>query len=264
MAITEDAPTAPRPSRIGEASRSRGLDLPGVGVELDLRQRLACAFRILAREGLSEGFNGHITVDDGSGNFVVNPWGYWWDEMRASDLCVISPEGEVIAGHWGVTPAVHIHTEVHRYNPAARVVIHNHPYYATLLASIGVLPEVNTQSSCLLHGDVGSFDDFTGPVTTQELGRQLAEQVGGAKVCLLWSHGVLVTGETIEEATFRLVILERASRLTYDMLAIGRRPLEISEPAREATKHGLLTLGVEGYWVGAVRRLLRDEPEVLT
>ncbi|MGE0308167.1 MAG: class II aldolase/adducin family protein [Acidimicrobiia bacterium] len=264
MAITDDLSSAQTEYTLGDASRARGLRLPPIGVELDLRQRLACAFRVLAGEGLSEGFNGHITVDDEAGGFLVNPWGYWWDEVRASHLCVISPDGDVVKGDLDVTPAVHIHTEVHRANPAAKVVIHNHPYYATLLASMGVLPDIVTQSACLLDGEIASFDDFTGPVTSQSLGRQLADQVGAATTTMLWSHGVLVTGPTIEEATFRLVTLERAARMTYDMMVVDKGPLPISPAARAATKHGLITLGVEGYWVGAVRRLLRDEPEVLS
>jgi ribulose-5-phosphate 4-epimerase/fuculose-1-phosphate aldolase len=80
---------------------------------------------------------------------------------------------------------------------------------------------------------------------------------------MLWSHGVLVSGRTIEEATFRMVTLERACRLTFDMLAIDRAPLPIAPAVREATRQGLLTLGVEAYWVGAVRQLLRNEPDVL-
>jgi ribulose-5-phosphate 4-epimerase/fuculose-1-phosphate aldolase len=81
---------------------------------------------------------------------------------------------------------------------------------------------------------------------------------------MLWSHGVLVTGRTLEEATFRTVVLERACRLSYDMLAVGRDPLPIRDDVAQATKRGLSTLGVEGYWVGAVRQLLAREPEVLT
>jgi ribulose-5-phosphate 4-epimerase/fuculose-1-phosphate aldolase len=248
---------------LGEASRRRGLRLPPIGVELDLRQRLACAFRILAHEGMSENFNGHITCDDGNGNLLVNPWGYWWEEVTASLLLVISPEGEVIEGDWNVTPAVHIHTEVHRAYPDVAVVAHNHPYYATLLASMGVLPEINTQTSCLFDGDLSSFDEFSGPVIDPDLGRQLAAHYDGASSCLLWSHGALVSGRTIEEMTFRMVCLERASRLTYDMLVAGRPPLEIGASVREATKIGLLTIGVEAYWVGAVRQLLRREPETI-
>lgn len=262
MVITDDVATSSR-SSIGDASRARGLRLPGVGVELDLRQRVACAFRVLAHEGLSEGFNGHITVEDGTGRFLVNPWGYWWSEVRASHLLVISGDGDVVEGDLDVTPAVHIHTEVHLANPAAKVVIHNHPYYATLLASMGVLPEIVTQSACLLDGELASFDDFAGPVIDQGLGRQLAEGVSGATTTMLWSHGVLVSGPTIEEATFRMVTLERASRMTYDMMVAGKRPLPMSQAARDATKIGLATIGVEGYWVGAVRRLLSAEPEVL-
>ena len=71
---------------------------------------------------------GHITSRVGD-ELLVNPWGLWWAEVSASDMLTIDAAGAVTSGEWDVTPAVHIHTELHRRRPDAAVVVHNHPPY---------------------------------------------------------------------------------------------------------------------------------------
>jgi ribulose-5-phosphate 4-epimerase/fuculose-1-phosphate aldolase len=252
--------TASASAQFGLRMKTRDLDLDG----LSMRQRLACCFRLLARAGWSETFQGHITCADRNGNFVVNPWGLWWDEVGASDLCVASPDGGLVEGDSDVSPAIFIHTELHRARPDARVIVHNHPYYGTLLASMGAAPTVNTQSSCLFHEEIGVIDDFSGPVDNAGLGQRLAAEIGSASACLLTSHGVLILAPTIEAATFRAISFERACKLTYHMLVAGRPALPIDAAVAARTKERLDTLGVEAYWAGAVRLLLRDEPDVLS
>jgi ribulose-5-phosphate 4-epimerase/fuculose-1-phosphate aldolase len=251
--------TASASARFGLRMKSRDFD----PATLSMPQRLACCFRLLARAGWSENFQGHITCADSSGNLTVNPWGLWWDEVTASDLSTVSPDGVLLEGDSDVSPAIFIHTELHRARPDARVIVHNHPYYGTLLASMGVAPTVNTQSSCLFLGEIGVVSDFSGPVDGEDLGKRLAADIGSASACLLSSHGVLILAPTIEAAAFRAVTFERACKLTYDMLAVGRTALPIDPSAAALTKERLDTIGVEAYWNGAVRLLLRDAPEVV-
>mgnify|MGYP001792127986 CR=1 FL=1 len=63
-------------------------------------------------------------------------------------------DGEIGGGDWDVTPAVFVHTELHRVRADAAVVVHNHPYYATLLATIGERPRLVHQNSCIFHGEL--------------------------------------------------------------------------------------------------------------
>ncbi|HBU01609.1 MAG TPA: aldolase, partial [Acidimicrobiaceae bacterium] len=52
---------------------------PPIGVDLTDEQKLACSFRILAREGFSENIAGHITwANADNSSLMVNPWGLWW------------------------------------------------------------------------------------------------------------------------------------------------------------------------------------------
>lgn len=238
---------------------------PGLDRELTELQKLACAFRILAREGWSQNLAGHITyVPEGTDAMWVNPWGRWWDEVRTSDLCKVSPSGTLLEGRWDVTPAIFIHTELHRLRPDARVAIHNHPYYATVHAGLGELPVITEQTGCMFDGEMAIFDEFTGGVDNPEAGAQLAAAVGDAKAAILINHGALVTGRTIEEATYRAVSFERVCRLSYDTMLTGKEPARIKPQIRAAMKAGFTDEAtVQFFWNGAVRLLLRDEPDVL-
>lgn len=258
MAEHEDGP------RVGGVAAWAPRVLPPIGTDLSRRQELACALRVLARAGFAENLAGHITwAEAGSDELLVNPWGLWWSEVSASDLCVVSGDGAVLDGRWDVTPAIHIHTELHRRRPDARVVIHNHPYWSTVLAAIGELPRFLHQTACLYDGDLVFVDEYDGEIDDASLGGALADRIGDKPVALLANHGVIVTGETIEVATYRAASLDRQCRLTYHALGLGRADREIPPPVRPAMQASLLERAAEVYWRGAVRDLLRTEPDVL-
>ena len=129
--------------------------VPPIGVDLTDEQQMAVAFRHLADIGFAENMAGHITWQpDGQSDMFVNPWGLWWQELTASDICVVDEDARVVRGRWDVTPAIHIHTELHRLRPDARVVIHNHPYYVSLLAALGMLPDLVHQTGSLFLDDM--------------------------------------------------------------------------------------------------------------
>jgi ribulose-5-phosphate 4-epimerase/fuculose-1-phosphate aldolase len=246
-------------SRGGAEVWSPGIT-PPIGVHLDDRQKLACAFRILVGEGFSENIT--WATDDNS-SMLVNPWGLWWDEVSASDICRVDPDGKVLEGKWDVTPAVQIHTELHRRRPEARVVVHNHPYHVVLLAALGLVPEFLHQQSSMYDGELGFVSEYSGEIDSPELGADLAERVGDASVVILANHGAIVTAPTIEEATYKSATLDRQCKLMYDVLVADRTATTVPAVVRPAMKASLLERGTEVYWAGAVRRLVREEPDVL-
>jgi ribulose-5-phosphate 4-epimerase/fuculose-1-phosphate aldolase len=235
-----------------------------IGVELTDRQKLACLHRILAGLGFNENMAGHVTmIADSGGSLWASPWGLWWDEVRASDLCRVSPEGEVLDGRWDVSPAIFVHTELHRTRPDARVVVHNHPYHATLLATLGRLPEITHQAACMFDGALALVDEYQGQVLDRDASAWLAARVGAADGVILVSHGALVIGGSVEEATYRSATFDRMCRLTADALVSGHPTREIAPEHRGALKAAFRTHALDAYWSGAVRLLLADDASVL-
>ena len=110
---------------------------------------------------------GHITWQpDGQIRHVVNPWGLWWQELTASDICVVDDDARVVGGRWDVTPAIHIHTELHRLRPDARVVIHNHPYYVSLSPPSARCPSSSTRPASLFLDDMYLVEEYDGEIDT--------------------------------------------------------------------------------------------------
>ena len=236
---------------------------PGIGHDLTVQQELACALRILARDGWRENLSGHITVATDDGGMWCNPWGLWWEEVRASDILRLDADGRIVDGRWDVTPAVFLHTELHRARADARVIVHNHPYFATLLSTIGEQPRLVHQNSCIFDGELAFVDEYGGVGDASE-GQWLAQQVGNASGILLAHHGAIVTAPTIPAACYKATTFERMCHFTFDALGAGRKPTEVPAEARPALKIALQQNTPQAYWDGAVRRLLRTEPEVLT
>jgi ribulose-5-phosphate 4-epimerase/fuculose-1-phosphate aldolase len=233
--------------------------MPGLPLVLSPEQKIACAARVLAHEKWTLNVAGHITV--------MNGYGTWWDELSAQDVCTLNADGDVIAGRWDVTPAIAIHTELHRARPDARVIIHNHPHYATLLATMHLLPEITDQQACMFDDEMVLFDEYTGGVDNEEDGKYLAAAIGPtATVAVLANHGILVMGRSIEEATYKASTFERTCRLNYEAMLTGKGAVPVPKESRGALKPMLLNedLTVKYYWDGAVRQLLKREPDVLS
>jgi ribulose-5-phosphate 4-epimerase/fuculose-1-phosphate aldolase len=271
--VARSAGTSPDAARLGPPPYASDAPFPramrGLERALTVPEQLACALRILARHGWTDSIGGHITWVEhdaegrDTGNLWVNPWGIWWEEVRASDILLVSGEGEVLAGRWDVTPAVHIHTELHRARADAAVVVHNHPYHATILANLGIAPEIAHQNACIFDGELGLVDEYDGSVDTASAGERLARAVGSASGVLLVSHGAIVTGPTIEEAAYKAVQFERLCQMQVDALRLGRTPVGIRPEERRSMQALLRRNAPDSFWHGAVRLLLRDEPDVL-
>lgn len=246
------------------ALQQDALAVPPLGVTLSPEQQLACAFRALASDGFSENLAGHITwVDRADGSMLANPWGLWWGEVSASDICRISVSGEVLQGSRDVTPAIHIHTELHQARPDAAVVVHNHPYWSTVLAALGELPEIFHQTGCLFHEEMVFVDEYDGTIETPEMGSALAAAIGDANVALLANHGVIAMGATLAEAVYRAGTFDRQCRLAYDVLRSGRSPRPVPHAERGPLQKTLVERAADVYWAGVVRRVVGSEPRVL-
>ena len=252
-----------QPERIGGIAAWAPSRVPGRAQELDRRQELAAAVRHLDDAGFAENMTGHVSWQLDDGELLINPWGYWWSELRASDVLRTDADGTVVEGRWDVTPAVHIHTELHRRRADATVVVHSHPIYASTLAAIPTLPDIVHQNSSILADEMVLVADYDGEVDTPVLGEALADAIGDASVALLVSHGVIVTAPTMQEAIYKSVLFERTCELHWRVQALGHTATPIAERFQRQLKASLVERAASVYWDGALRQLLAAEPEVL-
>ena len=189
-----------------------------------LKQRLAAAFRLFGKFGFSEGVAGHITARDPelTDHFWVNPFAIDFSLITASDLILVNHDGEVVEGRWAVNAAAFaIHSQVHAARPDMNAAAHAHSVYGKAFSSLGRLLDPITQDVCAFHGDHALFDDYTGVVLDTEEGKRIAHALGDNKAAILRNHGLLTVGETVDEAAWWFITMERSCQAQLLASAAG-------------------------------------------
>ena len=177
------------------------------------QQRLAAAFRLFARYGFDEGLAGHITVRDPefSDHFWVNPLGMYFGHIKVSDLLLINHKGEVVKGNKPVnTAAFAIHSQLHQTRPDVNAVAHAHSLYGKTWSTLGRLLDPLTQDACAFYEDHVLFDDYTGVVLNIEEGKRIATTLEKKKAIILRNHGLLTVGNSVDEAAWWFITMERS------------------------------------------------------
>ncbi len=223
---------------------------------------LALLARMLFREGYDDHLAGHITYKLPDETLLVNPWGLTWDEVTASDVMRIDMDGNVLEGKWTVTPAIPLHTELHKARPDTGVVIHNHPRWGTLFADMHRAPKIYDQTSAMVPGDVAVYDDYDGAVNSSENARACVAALGDARMALLANHGVLIVGNDIAQAHHRAVVLEWRCRQAWHIEAVGGG-IEMRDEVFKRFSKNFDFVSFPGLFDAMARRELRADPTIL-
>ncbi|TXS95235.1 class II aldolase/adducin family protein [Parahaliea maris] len=200
--MNQDAGTAmpPRDQSVEELRAERKL-------------KLAAALRVFGKFGFDEGVAGHITVRDPEhlDHFWVNPMGRSFKQMRVSDLLCVDHEGKVVEGKGLLNGAAYtIHSQIHMALPHVVSAAHSHSLYGKAFSSLGRLLDPLTQDACAFYDDHVLFDDFNGPVLDMSEGERIAAALGHKKAAILQNHGLLTVGETVDEAAWWFITMERS------------------------------------------------------
>jgi ribulose-5-phosphate 4-epimerase/fuculose-1-phosphate aldolase len=198
------------------------------------QQRLAAAFRLFARYGFDEGVAGHITVRDPEfpDCFWVNPFGMYFGHIRVSDLLLVNHKGEVVRGNKPVNAAAFaIHSQIHQARPDANAAAHAHSLYGKSWSTLGRLLEPLTQDACAFYEDHALFDNYTGVVLDLEEGKRIAHTLGERKALILRNHGLLTVGQTVDEAAWWFITMDRSCQAQLMAEAAGKPVLIEPETA---------------------------------
>ena len=233
---------------------------------LHRKQRLAAGFRLFSKFGFDEGVAGHITARDPEfpDRFWVNPFGMHFSQIRASDLICVDHEGEVVEGDRAVNRAAFaIHSQVHAARPDAVAAAHSHSVYGKSWSSLGRLLDPITQDVCAFYNDHALFDDYTGVVLDTEEGKRIAHALGDNKAVILRNHGLLTVGQSVDEAVWWFITMERSCQAQLMAEAAGT-PVLISEEnaALTAAQVGSNLAGwfsFQPLW----DRIVREQPDLL-
>ncbi len=245
---------------------------PSVEAERRHRQeRLAGAFRLFARFGFAQGLAGHITARDPelTDHFWVNPLGVHFSRIKVSDLLLVNARGETVIGQRPLNKAAFaIHAAIHERHPGVVAAAHTHSTFGKAFSTLGQPLATLTQDSCVFHGDVALFDDFTGMVVDTSEGDRIAQALakndgGVAKGAILKNHGILTAGPSVEAAAWWYIALDNACHTQLLAQAAGT-PQPIDEATARHT-HGQIggPHGAQHAFESLYEGLVQSEPDLL-
>jgi ribulose-5-phosphate 4-epimerase/fuculose-1-phosphate aldolase len=233
---------------------------------LHRKQRLAAAFRLFSRFGFDEGVAGHITARDPErlDHFWVNPFGVHFGHIRVSDLILVNDRGEVVEGDYAVnTAAFAIHSQVHAARPDVVAAAHAHSIYGKSWSALGRTLDPITQDVCAFYEDHALFDDYTGVVLDVEEGKRLAHSLADAKAVILRNHGLLTVGQSVDEAAWWFITMERSCQAQLLAEAAGKPVLIDEDMARlTSTQVGSNIAGWFSFQP-LYNRIVREQPDLL-
>jgi ribulose-5-phosphate 4-epimerase/fuculose-1-phosphate aldolase len=230
------------------------------------KERLAAGFRLFSKFGFDEGVAGHITARDPEDPdlFWVNPFAVHFGHISASDLICVNAEGDVVHGDRPVNRAAFaIHSQVHAARPDVVAAAHSHSIYGKSWSSLGRTLDPLTQDACAFYQDHGLFDDYTGVVVDTEEGKRIGNALGANKAVILRNHGLLTVGETVDEAVWWFITMERSCHAQLLAEAAGTPVLIDKEMA------ALTATQVGGHFAGWLSfqplydRIVREQPDLL-
>jgi ribulose-5-phosphate 4-epimerase/fuculose-1-phosphate aldolase len=252
---------------------SASLDIPSLkgrvsAEEWAVRVDLAAAYRLVARYGWEDLVFTHISarVPNTDNEFLINPYGVFFDEITASSLVKIDTDGKKIADSpFDVNAAGFIiHSAIHAARHDARCVLHTHTVNGVAVAAqrAGLLPI--SQHSIFVLTSLG-YHDFEGPALNDDEKPRLVADLGDNQALILRNHGLLTVGESVADAFVTMYYLEASCAIQVRAQSGGSElisvPKEIIEAGYASAAKEQRKRGGRGnlVWPGLLRRLDRAD-----
>ena len=142
--------------------------------------------RRMAAGGLVRGTEGNASARVGD-LVAISPTGLAYEALRAEDICLVTPEGELLEGP---EPSVElpIHLAVLAARPDVGAVVHTHSPHATAEPPVPVAEGVSG---------------------TPELGAAVFEAAAGGNAVVIRDHGPVCFGADLAEALAHAFAIER-------------------------------------------------------
>ncbi|MFZ1100511.1 MAG: class II aldolase/adducin family protein [Steroidobacteraceae bacterium] len=235
--------------------------------EWELRVNLAAAYRLVALFGWDDLVFTHISarVPGPERQFLINPYGMMFDEMTASSLVKIDPEGrKVLESPYEINPAgFTIHGCIHAAREDAHCIMHVHSLNGVAVSAQreGVLP-ISQQSLFVLASL--AYHDYEGLALNPDEQPHLVTDLGKKSFLMLRNHGLLTVGSTPAEAFLHMYLFEATCAIQLRAQSGGKELIRIDDAIlrgiRAAAAQVTRGQGSALIWPGLLRRLDRLNP----
>ena len=209
----------------------------------ELKEQICEVGRRLWQRAYVDGNGGNLSIRLTEDVVLCTPTLVSKGFMKPEDLCLVDLDGNQLAGVKKRTSEILMHLSIMKAQPKARAVSHAHPPHATGFAVAGVTPP-----TCMIP----EIEVFIGRVPiapyetpgTPEMGRKVAELVGEHNTVLMENHGVVSWSHTIEDAYFKMEIVEAYCRTVLVTTQLGVQPKQFSPKHLQDLLNIKKTLGI--------------------
>ena len=206
--------------------------------EWGVRCDLAAAYQLAAIYKWTDLIYTHFSARvPGAHDFLVNPYGLMFDEITASTLVKVSPEGKVLDDPTGLgynEAGFVIHGCMHAARPEINCVIHTHTRAGVAVSAMkcGLLPI--SQHAMMVQRQV-TYHDYEGIALEMDERKRMARDLGkSSKAMILRNHGLLTLGDSVRQAFELMYYLDTACQIQIDACAGGmENVLEMSKAAAD-------------------------------
>jgi ribulose-5-phosphate 4-epimerase/fuculose-1-phosphate aldolase len=188
--------------------------------------------------GSHRGTGGNVSVRVNEAAMAITPSSVKYQELKASDICVVGFDHSVIEGKKSLPPSVEsgLHSIIYQKRPDVNAVVHTHQIYGSVFAVI------NTSIPSLFDDVSFSLGPMIDIVPYALSGSsELADNVAGklsnnANAYILQNHGILALGKTLDKAILHAELLEKAAHIYYLALSTGKPVSTLPESIVELVK----------------------------
>ena len=197
-----------------------------------LKEKVYNANIDLVKNGLVIYTWGNVSaIDRASGLVVIKPSGVDYEKMTASDMVVVSLDGNVAEGRLNPSSDTPTHLEIYKAHPEVGGIVHTHSTFATAFAQAGKsITAYGTTHADYFYGEIpcaraltpeevqSDYEKNTGKVINEYLSEGKAKAV---PACLVKNHGPFAWGKDADEAVYNATVLEEVAKMAYITETLG-------------------------------------------
>ncbi len=171
--------------------------------------------------------------------------------------------GNVVEGNYPVNVAGFcIHAAIHTARPDIHCIVHTHSPLGTVFTSLGLTIEAIDQTSCMFFEKHALYNEYNGPVLSDDEGQNLVDRLGNNHTLLLQNHGTLTLGEELEAAAMLMIAAEHAFQVNIQAHAIGK-PFRVDPEVARTTQQWIANpIGMQIEFDAYLRKAERHYPDL--
>jgi len=179
----------------------------------EIRKDLHEAHLTLEKYGLAAYTSGNVSVRVKE-HVIIKPSGVPYSLLKPEDYVVVDLDGNIVEGNKKPSIDTATHLYLYRNIEWAKSIIHTHSTFATVWA----VAEKPIPVLCTAHADVFGEEiplSEYAPVGSEAIAKAVLKVLGKSGVVLLRKHGVMVVGNSLDDAIKKAIFLEEVAKIAY-------------------------------------------------